>query len=140
MSAKPYQNVLRYVLWADAISCLACGILQVTLTDFLDLHFGLPHALLTGTGFFLLLYGAIVAFLAARPRVSRAIVALLIFGNIAWAVLAIGILLEGDTGITLLGKSYIVAQSVAVLVLAQLQYACVRGDKTQRLASKRQET
>jgi hypothetical protein len=29
MLSKPSRAFLRYVLWADAISCLACGLLQV---------------------------------------------------------------------------------------------------------------
>lgn len=140
MPAKSYRIALRYVLWADAISCLACGILQVTLTSTLNSYFGLSQALLIGTGVFLLLYGAVVAFLATRARVANLIVGLLIVSNIAWGVLAVGILLEGDGQITLLGQSYIVVQTLTVLVLAQLQYSCLRLNKAERLAGARQET
>lgn len=140
MFAKTNRIFLRYVLWADAISCLACGILQVALTAVLSLHLGLSHALLMGTGVFLLLCGAVVGFLASRARLANVIVGLLILGNLAWGVLAVGVLLEGDTQITLLGKSYVVAQVLTVLVLAQLQYSCLRLNRAERLASARQET
>ena len=139
MFVKSYQNSRRYVLWADAISCLACGILQVALTSPLSSYFGLSQNLLTGTGVFLLPFGAVVALLAMRTRVPNAIVGVLIAGNILWGVLAAGTLLRGDARITLAGKGYIVAQALTVLILAQLQYLCIRVSKTQPLASIRQE-
>ena len=70
--------------------------------------------------------GAVVAFLATRTQVSGAILGLLIVGNIVWGVLAVAILLEGDERITLLGKGYVTAQALTVLILAQLQYLLVR--------------
>jgi hypothetical protein len=127
------RNFLRYVLWGDSISCLACGILQVTLTGFLSLHFGLSKTLLTGTGAFLLLYGAGVAVLAMRTQIQSALVWLLIIGNVAWGALAIGVLLEADAHLTILGQGYIVVQTLTVLILAQLQYFCVRVGRAEQL-------
>ena len=126
MPVKTYQDFLRYVLWADAISCLVCGILQVALTGPLSSYFGLSENLLMGTGVFLLVYGAVVAFLATRKQVPCAIIGLLIVGNIAWGVLAVATLLGGDARITLLGKGYVTAQALTVLILAQLQYLLIR--------------
>jgi hypothetical protein len=140
MRANTYRISLRHVLWADALSCLACGMLQVTLPGTLTLYFGLSQALLIGSGVFLLLCGAVVASLATRARVANVIVGLLILGNIAWGVLAVGILLEGGTQITLLGRSYIVMQALTVLVLARLQYSCLRVNRAERLPAARQET
>ena len=126
MPVKTYQDFLGYVLWADAISCLVCGILQVALTGPLSSYFGLSENLLMGTGVFLLVYGAVVAFLATRKQVPCAIIGLLIVGNIAWGVLAVATLLGGDARITLLGKGYVTAQALTVLILAQLQYLLIR--------------
>jgi hypothetical protein len=126
MPVKIYQDFLRYVLWADAISCLVCGILQVALTGPLSSYFGLSENLLMGTGVFLLVYGAVVAFLATRKQVPGAIIGLLIVGNIAWGVLAVATLLGGDARITLLGKGYVTAQALTVLIPAQLQYLLIR--------------
>jgi hypothetical protein len=126
MPVKTYQDFLGYVLWADAISCLVCGILQVALTGPLSSYFGLSENLLMGTGVFLLVYGAVVAFLATRKQVPGAIIGLLIVGNIAWGVLAVATLLGGDARITLLGKGYVTAQALTVLILAQLQYLLIR--------------
>ena len=124
------DNFMRFVLWADAISCLACGVLQVSLTTVLSERLGLPAALLADTGIFLLLYGAAVLFLATRIRVPSAIVWLLIAGNLAWAVACIAILFDGAAELTLFGKGYIVLQASAVAILAQLQYAALRYHKS----------
>ena len=123
-------NFMRFVLWADAISCLACGLLQVSLTTVLSERLGLPAALLAGTGLFLLLYGAAVGFLATRIRVPNVIVWLLIAGNMAWALACIAFLLGAVAELTLFGKGYVVLQASAVAILAQLQYAALRYDKS----------
>ena len=140
MVSKIPQNFLRYVLWADALSCLACGLLQVTLTGSLDQRFGLPLPLYVGSGVFLILYSVAVAYLATRPNVPSAIVWLLIVGNVAWGVGAVGILVGADMSVTVLGKAYIIAQALTVLVLAQLQYLCVRPGQPNRRASARQQS
>ncbi len=122
-------SFLRYVLWADAISCLACGLLQVTLTTVLTERLGLPATLLADTGIFLAMYGAAVLFLATRTGVPSAIVWLLIAGNMAWALACIAVLL-GGAELTLFGKGYVVLQASAVAILAQLQYAALRYHKS----------
>jgi hypothetical protein len=132
MLSIPSNNFLRIVLWADAASCLICGLLQVSFVRPLSQYLGLAAALLAGTGDFLLLYGAAVAFLATRARAPAAIIWLLVVGNIAWGLAAVGILLAGDVQPTLLGKSYILAQALTVLLLARLQYICVRSGSGQR--------
>ena len=126
MSRISSTDFLRYVLWADAVSCLACGILQVTFTAWLSEQLGLPAPLLADTGVFLLLFGAAVAFLAARIPAPGSTLWLLIAGNIAWGVGCIALLLAGILAPTLLGKAYIIAQTLTVAVLAQLQYAGLR--------------
>jgi hypothetical protein len=119
-------HFLRYVLWADALSCLACGLLQVIFTAMLSERLGLPAMLLGDTGEFLLLYGAALALLAMRNRAPATIIRLLIAGNIAWAVACVALLLGGGFALSGLGKAYIVAQALAVATLAELQYFGVR--------------
>lgn len=135
MFSKASHNFLHYVLWADAISCLACGALQIIFTRFLSQHLGLPLFLLADTGFFLLVYGIVVAFLALRARVPAALIWPLIVGNVTWGVAAAVTVLEGDMQVTVLGKGYIIAQALTVLILAQLQYLCVRARKATDLGS-----
>ncbi|MGO9931234.1 MAG: hypothetical protein ACLPV8_05415 [Steroidobacteraceae bacterium] len=126
MSLANSPTFLRNVLWADALSCLACGLLQVISTATASERLGLPAALLADSGVFLLLCGAAVAFLAARNRTPGTLIRLLIAGNAAWAVACIALLLVGRLELTLLGKTYVVAQILAVTLLAELQYLGVR--------------
>ena len=129
MQAK--RNFLRFVLMIDAISCLASGISQLAFTRFLSGHLNLPPTLLAATGDFLLVYGAAVAFLATRDHVPRAIIWLLIVGNCVWGLASFAILFGNDLNPAALGKAYIVVQALTVLVLARLQYLCVRARQPQ---------
>ena len=126
MSSKSTPSFLRYVLWADAISCLACGLLQVAFSGTLKHWLGLPAAMLMGTGVFLLIYGAAVAFLATRVRVPSAIIWMLIAGNSIWALACLAILTSGRLDLTLLGNVYVIIQAFTVAALAQLQYLALR--------------
>jgi hypothetical protein len=130
MASHSSARFLRRVLWADAISCLACGLLQVTLAATLSSRLGLPAILLVDVGLFLLLYGAAVLFLATRIRIANSIVWLLIAGNIAWAVACIALLLDSGAALTVFGKAYLVLQASAVAILARLQYAGVRDQNS----------
>ena len=131
MLSKSTPDFLRYVLWADAISCLACGLLQVLLTGTLKHWLGLPAAMIMGTGQFLLFYGAAVAFLATRIRVPGAIIWLLIANNSIWALACLTILVGAGLDLTLLGKAYVIIQASTVAALAQLQYLGLRQRKLQ---------
>jgi hypothetical protein len=131
MLSKSTPRLLRYVLWADAISCLACGSLQVAFVGTLKHWLGVPAAMLIGTGQFLLIYGAAVAFLATRIRVPGAIIWFLIAGNSIWAVACLAILVGGDFDLTPLGNAYVIIQAFTVAALAQLQYLGLRQSKLQ---------
>src|SRR5579872_6844588 len=120
---------LRNVLWADALSCLACGLLQVAFTRDLSQWFGLPAAMLMGVGQFLLVYGAAVAFLATRLRVSNTLIWALIAGNALWAVGCLALLMDRGIHLSFLGDAYVIFQALTVAVIAQLQYLGVRQAK-----------
>ena len=126
MSSKSIPSFLRYVLWADALSCLACGLLQVVFTGTLQHWLGLPAAMLMATGQFLLIYGAAVAVLATRVRTPSAIIWMLIAGNSIWALACFAVLISDRVAMTLLGDVYAIIQAFAVAALAQLQYLGLR--------------
>jgi len=123
-SAVP--RFLRNVLFADAASCLATGALQVLFTAPLAALLNLPGALLAGTGWFLLAYGAAVGFIATRDPLPRALVTLFMAGNLGWAVACVALLAGGWLAPTDWGTAWIVAQAAAVAVLAQLQWMGLR--------------
>jgi hypothetical protein len=118
-------HFLRNVLRVDALSCLACGLLQVAATDAMTQVLGLPSALLAYTGEFLLLYGVAVAFLSGRTPLPRSLIGVLVVGNLGWAVACIGLLLAGPTP-TALGTGYVLVQAVTVGILAELQFFGLR--------------
>ena len=67
-------NFLRNVLRVDALSCVACGLLQVAFPEQMIQLLNLPGALLSYTGEFLLVYAAVVAFISTRNPVPRPLV------------------------------------------------------------------
>lgn len=127
MSLLSSPNFLRRVLWADAISCLACGLLQVAFPGSMRELLGLPAGLLVHTAEFLLVYSVVVAWLATRGQPPAFMVWLLVLGNAGWAVACVALLTAGGLAPTVLGKAYIVMQALTVAVLAELQYYALRG-------------
>lgn len=122
MSIFSSPNFLRNLLLLDAASCVGCGALQVFATGSASSMMGLAPGLLMETGVLLLVYACVVAFIATRNPVPRALVWLLVFGNLGWAVLCVGLLLSGAVHPTALGSGYVILQAVTVLLLADLQW------------------
>ncbi|WBY00936.1 hypothetical protein PE066_15910 [Ramlibacter tataouinensis] len=118
---------LRRVLWADAASCLACGVAQLAAPQPLSGWFGLPPALLLSTGSFLVGYALLLAILAARTRLPRPLVALGAVGNVGWA-LGCGAVLAWLTP-TAWGIAWVALQAATVLVLADLQWMGLRATR-----------
>ncbi len=117
---------LRYVLLADALSCLATGALQLALTDALAALLRLPAPLLLATGWFLLAYAAVVAFVATRDPIPRGPVWLFLAGNAGWAAGCIALLVSGAVAPTGWGTAWVLAQAVTVGLLAELQWMALR--------------
>lgn len=122
MSTVASPRFLRYVLSADAASCVATGALQLLFTASLAHLLKLPATLLTGTGWFLLAYAAAVAFIATRDPLPRPLIWLFVAGNLGWAAACAALLGSGLVAPTFLGKAWILAQAVTVAVLAALQW------------------
>ena len=119
-------NFLRNILRLDALSCLACGLLQVAIPASMASLMHLPQALVAYTGEFLLAYAAAVAFISTRSPLPRATVGLLVAGNLGWALACVLLLLLDQLQPTLLGTAYVVLQAVTVGVLAELQFFGLR--------------
>lgn len=115
---------LRNVLRLDALSCAACGLLQVLAPAAMAGLLGLPQPLLAYSGEFLLVYAAFVGWLSARQPMARTLVWLLVVGNLGWALACVAVLFGLQP--TALGISYGLVQVVTVVVLADLQYFALR--------------
>jgi len=127
MSIFASSRFLPRVMAADALSCAATGALQLGLTDTLARLTGLPTALLTGTGVFLLAYAALAAWMARRPVPPRRLIGLVVVGNLAWAAGGVALLASGLVAHTVLGAAWVLVQGVVVIVLAQLQWMGLRA-------------
>src|SRR5688572_10556003 len=77
---------LRMALWTDAAVSGAAGALQLAGGDALAALFGLPVSLSLPSGVFLLAYAAMLVAMARAPRLHAALVALVVFGNLGWAL------------------------------------------------------
>ena len=126
MSRFASPRFLSRVMWADAASCAATGALQLGFNGAMAVLTGLPAALLTGTGVFLLAYAAAAAVMAAQRTPPRTLIGLVVAGNFGWAAGCIALLASGAVAVTALGTSWVVAQAVTVVVLAELQWTGLR--------------
>jgi len=124
-------NFLRNVLRVDALSCIACGVLQMAFPAALARLLNLPEGLIAYTGEFLLVYAAVVAFVSTRKPLPRPVVWTLVAGNIGWALACVLLLAGGQVSPSALGVVYVLMQALTVAVLAELQYFGLRRSAPQ---------
>ncbi len=119
---------LRFALLGDAAASGATGLLLAAGAGFLAALLRLPEGLLRVAGLVLLPYAGFVAWLGARgggvPRNAlRAVVAI----NLLWALDSVLLLAAGPVAPNGLGVAFVLAQAVAVLGFAAMQWTALRG-------------
>jgi hypothetical protein len=115
------RPLLRGLLAFDAATCILFGAALVGFSAFAARLTGLPPALLFEAGWFLLVFGALVAWAASRPEPSRLAVLAIVDVNLLWA-LACGALLVFDAATaTTLGKGLVAVQALAVAALGLIE-------------------
>ena len=119
---------LRRILALDSLSCLAMGLLMGVGAASLAPLFGLPGPLVRFAGLALLPLAAFIGWLATRPNPPRALVWIVIIGNIAWT--AESFIALGQHQATALGTAFVTAQALAVSGLALLEYVGIRKSAT----------
>jgi hypothetical protein len=129
MSVFASPRFLSNVMWADAASCAASGVLQVVFTGALARLTGLPAPLLMATGVFLLAYAVAAALMAGRLAPPRTLIGLVVAGNFGWAVACVALLVSGIFAVTALGMAWVIAQALCVVVLAELQWTGLRRSR-----------
>src|SRR4051812_48125639 len=117
---------LRRILALDALSCLAMGLLMGLGAAPLAPLFGLSESLIRIAGLLLLPLAAFIAWLASRPAPPRALVWVVILGNLGWAAESFALVGQSQPAITALGGAFVSAQALAVLGLGALEYAGLR--------------
>ncbi len=126
MTVLSSPRFLRNVLLADATTGLGSGVLQLLFTGTMASMLGLPAALLTATGIFLLAFAAALAFLATRQPIPRAPVWIVVVGNMGWVVGCVVLLASGVFPVTSLGMAYLLVHAVTVFIMAELEWMGLR--------------
>ena len=120
------SSFLRRAIQADAIfSGVSAVLLTFGAGDIAPL-LNLPEALLRESGLFLIAYTALVGWLGTRQTMPKALVAIVIAGNAAWALASIALLFSDAVMPNLLGEAAVAMQAIVVGVLAELQYIGLR--------------
>lgn len=126
--------LLRRAIVGDAVITGAMAVLLVAAAGILSPMLNLPEALLRETGIFLIVYAALVGFLGSRALMPKLAVCLVIGANALWTVDSIALLFTGWVQPNALGQAFVVAQAVAVAVIAELQFIGLKRSETPALA------
>lgn len=124
------STLLRRVLFADAATCIAMGLLLVFGSGLLEQFLGLPAGPLRYAGISLLPFAALLVYLATRQNLSQPLVWTVIVLNILWAVDSFLLLVTGWVAPTELGYAFVVAQALGVAVFAGLEYFGLKRSAT----------
>ena len=117
---------LRRVLVVDAATCVAMGLLLSLGSDLLSPLLGLPRLLLQYSGLSLFPIAAFIAWVATQANLSRLGAWIVIAGNALWVVGSVILLISDWVFPTLLGHAFVIAQALAVMLLAELEYTGLR--------------
>ena len=126
MSFTDRPDFLRTVLLADAATCVATGLLMTLGAKFVGELTHIPTRLLLFAGLSLLPIAAFIAFVATRRTMWPAGVWLVVLGNFGWVAGSLLLLLGGTVAPNVLGITFVIAQAVAVAVLAELEFIGLR--------------
>lgn len=120
------STFLRTVIGLDAAACGVMGAAFAYDAGWLAGPLGLSPALMQPVGLFLVGYAALLAWLASRPALPRALVWALVGFNLFWAVESIALVALGWAQPTTLGLAVIVGQALAAVAVADLQYLSIK--------------
>ncbi|MFL6620788.1 MAG: hypothetical protein ACJ8MH_19420 [Povalibacter sp.] len=122
MSFDSQSGFLRRVLFADAISSAAMGVLLLSFNTPLAAMFALPVELLREAGWILLPFAGFVAYVASRAIPSRKLVWTIMGLNAVWIVDSVLLLFSESVEPNAFGQAFVVAQAIFVLVMTELEY------------------
>ncbi len=124
------STFLRRVLFADAATCVATGLLLMLGSGALEQFLGLPVGLLRYAGLSLLPFAALLVYLATRENLSPPVVWAVIVLNALWTADSFLLLLTGWVTPTEMGYVFVVVQALGVGVFAGLEYFGLRKAAT----------
>lgn len=126
-----YSTFLRTILKLDAASCLAMGATLVPGAAALAGPLGMPRELLLAAGAMLIPLGLFIGWPGTRHSGPAALVWLVIVGNVGWTAASL-MLAANLPGISAAGIGVTIAQGLAVLLLAMLEWRGLHGSEAAR--------
>lgn len=123
MNVSPF---LRNVLYADAAMSGAAGLLMIVGAPTLGPLLELPVDLLRWAGVLLVPFVAMLILVARRLSAPRLALLDIVALNAAWVIASFGVLLSGAVSPNAIGFAFVIAQAIAVAVLAALQFSAWR--------------
>lgn len=128
MQQNRTSNFLRWVLFFDAATCIATGLLMMLVSGLLERYLGLPAALLRSAGISLLPFAAFLIYLGKREQLAPPVVWAVIVLNALWTLDSMLLLVSGWVAPTAFGYAFVIFQAVGVAVFAGLEYFGLRRD------------
>lgn len=120
MSPMQSNNALQNILLLDAATCVGAGALMAFGSKFVAGLTGIPAPLLTWAGLLLFPVAALMIYTGLQAAPSRALVWLIVLGNIGWVAASLGVF--AFIAPNALGYVFILAQAATVAVLALLEH------------------
>ncbi|MGH9842528.1 MAG: hypothetical protein ACREEM_27620 [Blastocatellia bacterium] len=112
---------LRGVLFADAATCAAMGLLMTLFSTRLGDFLALPAPLLFYAGLSLFPFAGFLPYVATRGKTAALLVWAIVIANAVWTLDSILILLAGWVTPNTFGLGFVVFQAAGVAVLAGLE-------------------
>lgn len=126
MNSVPLSLFLRRVLLFDAMTCLVTGAVMLIASGTVERLLAIPAPVSTVLGVVLIAFGTAVAWTGTRRHLVRPAVWAIVALNALWAVESVLALAFGWLEPNATGSALIIAQAVAVAVIAELQFLGLR--------------
>ena len=120
------SDFLRRTLFADAATCLGCGLLLAAGGAFLEDLTGLPVGLMFYAGTSLFPFAAFLLYAATRKSLSKTVLWLIVGLNLLWTIDSFLLLAAGYVAPTALGSAFVVFQALGVAGFAALELLGLR--------------
>jgi len=122
MNALQPTPMLRNALLLDGLLSGVTGLLLVLAAGWLGAFLELPRLLLLVAGSALLPFAALLVWLSNRAEISRQAIWAVIAVNALWVIDSLLVLVIGWVSPNLFGYAFVIAQALAVALLAELQW------------------
>jgi hypothetical protein len=121
LTARP-TSFFKNLLWVDCTGAALAGVTVIALSGWLSRLEGLPQDVLIFTGAVNLLYASYSFSLAVQAERSMRSIKLLVFANLAWVPVCLGLLVAFSATATPLAFVHFIGEALYVGGLAVLEW------------------